>query len=82
MAKDVFSLNVAMLADSYQCLTKKKKTVISTAVARRLAKYGLSLQHLKLAYTRDKEAGVPTVLSEHGFQKKSHYIPHVLLWRI
>ncbi|CAC5356263.1 unnamed protein product [Mytilus coruscus] len=66
--KDVFPFNEALLTDSYIPLIR---VYITKLTARRLAHSGLCLKHLQLAFNRDSENGLKSILLEHGFNAKT-----------
>ncbi|XP_071160714.1 uncharacterized protein [Mytilus edulis] len=67
--KDVFPFNSALLTDSYIPLIRDSH--INKLTARRLAHSGLCLKHLQLAFNRDSENGLKSILLEHGFNAKT-----------
>ncbi|CAG2205895.1 unnamed protein product [Mytilus edulis] len=67
--KDVFPFNSALLTDSYIPLIRASR--ITKLTARRLAHSGLCLKHLQLAFNRDSENGLKSILLDHGFNAKS-----------
>ncbi|CAC5385031.1 unnamed protein product [Mytilus coruscus] len=67
--KDVFPFNAALLTDSYIPLIRASH--ITKLTARRLAHSGLCLKHLQLAFNRDSENGLKSILLEHGFNAKT-----------
>ncbi|CAC5375466.1 unnamed protein product [Mytilus coruscus] len=67
--KDVFLFNAALLTDSYIPLIRASH--ITKLTARRLAHSGLCLKHLHLAFNRDSENGLKSILLEHGFNAKT-----------
>ncbi|VDI68461.1 Hypothetical predicted protein [Mytilus galloprovincialis] len=67
--KDVFPFNSALLTDSYIPLIRASR--ITKLTARRLAHSGLCLKHLQLAFNRDSENGLKSILLEHGFNAKT-----------
>ena len=66
---DVFPFNITILTDSFLPLVRSAK--ITNQTSRKLAHSGLCLKHLELAYKRDSENGLKSVLLEHGFNKKT-----------
>ncbi|CAC5355730.1 unnamed protein product [Mytilus coruscus] len=70
--KDVFPFNAALLTDSYIPLIRASH--ITKLTARRLAHSGLCLKHLQLAFNRDSENGLKSILLEHGFNAKNSHI--------
>ncbi|XP_076110691.1 uncharacterized protein LOC143079310 isoform X2 [Mytilus galloprovincialis] len=67
--KDVFPFNSALLTDSYIPLIRDSR--ITKLTARKLAHSGLCLKHLQLAFNRDSENGLKSILLEHGFNAKT-----------
>ncbi|CAG2195042.1 unnamed protein product [Mytilus edulis] len=67
--KDVFPFNSALLTDSYIPLIRASR--ITKLTARKLAHSGLCLKHLQLAFNRDSENGLKSILLEHGFNAKT-----------
>ncbi|XP_063406005.1 uncharacterized protein LOC134689966 [Mytilus trossulus] len=67
--KDVFRFNSALLTDSYIPLIWASH--ITKLTARRLAHSGLCLKHLQLAFNKDSENGLKSILLEHGFNAKT-----------
>lgn len=67
--KDVFPFNAAVLTDSFNLLIRASH--ITKLTARRLAQSGLCLKHLQLAFNRDSENGLKSILLEHGFNAKT-----------
>ncbi|CAC5366566.1 unnamed protein product [Mytilus coruscus] len=67
--KDVFPFNAALLTDSYIPLIRASH--ITKLTARQLAHSGLCLKHLQLAFNRDSENGLKSILLEHGFNAKT-----------
>ncbi|XP_061168272.1 uncharacterized protein LOC133177209 [Saccostrea echinata] len=66
---DAFPFNFHALQKSFGPVVERK--LISNANSRKLANSGLGLGHLYLAYHRDNDTGVKSVLSEHGFNAKT-----------
>ncbi|CAG2245410.1 unnamed protein product [Mytilus edulis] len=58
-----------LLTDSYIPLIRASR--ITKLTARRLAHSGLCLKHLQLAFNRDSENGLKSILLEHGFNAKT-----------
>ncbi|CAC5409036.1 unnamed protein product [Mytilus coruscus] len=67
--KDVFPFNAALLTDSY--IPSIRASHITKLTARRLAHSGLCPKHLQLAFNRDSENGLKSILLEHGFNAKT-----------
>ncbi|VDI02917.1 Hypothetical predicted protein, partial [Mytilus galloprovincialis] len=66
----VFDLETtALLTDSYIPLIRASR--ITKLTARQLAHSGLCLKHLQLAFNRDSENGLKSILLEHGFNAKT-----------
>jgi DNA polymerase III alpha subunit (gram-positive type) len=66
---DLFPFNEMHLESSYKEAIQGKK--ISKTAARRLANSGLGLNHLRLAFRRNPDDGVKSVLLERGFQGRT-----------
>ncbi|XP_061168632.1 uncharacterized protein LOC133177736 [Saccostrea echinata] len=74
---DVFPFHVRKLESSFTEVIQEKK--ISKTVARRIANSGLGLKHLQLAFKRDPNVGVKSILQERGFRGKTiHAIKTIL----
>ncbi|XP_063442586.1 uncharacterized protein LOC134722883 [Mytilus trossulus] len=67
--KDVFPFSSALLIDSYIPLIRASH--ITKLTGRRLAHSVLCLKHLQLAFNRDSENGLTSILLEHGFNAKT-----------
>jgi hypothetical protein len=62
---DVFPFNVSKLENAYKHIS------LSKSVIRRLASSGIGLHHLQLAFKRERNVGVKSVLQERGFNGKT-----------
>ena len=67
--KDIFPFNHTQLVASYKEISNK--SMITKAVACRMANSGLGLKHFELARKRDSHNGICSVLLEHGFSTKT-----------
>lgn len=68
-AKDLFPFNYLANIESFSAVIIGK--VISKDTARKLSCTGLSLHHVQLAYKRNNEDGIKSIMQEHGFKGKT-----------
>ncbi|XP_071150246.1 DNA polymerase III PolC-type-like [Mytilus edulis] len=67
--KDLFPFNYLSIVEGFSGVIVKK--VISKDTARKLSCTGLSLHHLELAYKRNNDDGVKSIMQEHGLKGKT-----------
>ncbi|CAG2196196.1 unnamed protein product [Mytilus edulis] len=67
--KDLFPFNYLSIVEGFSSVIVKK--VISKDTARKLSCTGLSLHHLELAYKRNNDDGVKSIMQEHGLKGKT-----------
>ncbi|CAG2184564.1 unnamed protein product [Mytilus edulis] len=67
--KDLFPFNYLSIVEGF--LVSLFKKVISKDTARKLSCTGLSLHHLELAYKRNNDDGVKSIMQEHGLKGKT-----------
>ena len=67
--KDIFPFNHTQLVASYKDISNK--SMITKAVACRMANSCIGLKHFELAHKRDSQNGICSVLLEHCFSRKT-----------
>ncbi|XP_078328075.1 DNA polymerase III PolC-type-like [Crassostrea virginica] len=67
--KDIFPFNYLGIEQTFSDVVCKK--VISKDTAKKLACTGLSFNHIELAFKRDKDNGVKTIMQAHGLKGKT-----------
>ncbi|VDI68302.1 Hypothetical predicted protein [Mytilus galloprovincialis] len=67
--KDLFPFNYLSIVEGFSSVIVKK--VISKDTARKFSCTGLSLHHPELAYKRNNDDGVKSIMQEHGLKGKT-----------
>ncbi|XP_063436090.1 uncharacterized protein LOC134717530 [Mytilus trossulus] len=67
--KDLFPFNYLSIVEGFSSVIVKK--IISKDTARKLSCTGLNLHHLELAYKRNNDDGVKSIMQEHGLKGKT-----------